>query len=260
MGTWQPAAEHHRATLAAYLRKITAHSDVVAVIVTGSVARGQSRDDSDIDVYVVLDGEAYIRAATEHRISYADKEVATYVGGYVDVKILSLEQLRTAVIRGDEPMRASFEFARVVHSTTDNIEDLVASIPVLPNSEWQRRVEDHLATARLQLHYFLTTGLARSDAFLTAHAAVHGVTAAHRCMLAQHRILFQGPKHLHASIARMPDLPTEYLEVSDALLAAPTEDLKQRFGSLIESQVGHHLKLGTHAQPLHRAQRIRLVA
>ncbi|WP_212804587.1 nucleotidyltransferase domain-containing protein [Actinocatenispora sera] len=45
---------HHEDTLDAYVRRVRADADAIAVIVVGSVARGTERADSDVDVYLVV--------------------------------------------------------------------------------------------------------------------------------------------------------------------------------------------------------------
>jgi|GEM_PF-5376376 len=63
-----------------------ARSDVVAVSVSGSLAKGVARADSDVDLMVVLTLEAHAERVAAHRTSESKGEWTDYPGGYVDMK------------------------------------------------------------------------------------------------------------------------------------------------------------------------------
>ena len=103
--------QHHDDTLAAFVAQESARDDAVAVVVAGSVARGTPRPDSDVDVYLVVTEERFRTAWDTGLVSYVDSAVATYEGGYVDIKLATLDYLRRAVEGADDPTRASFRTA-----------------------------------------------------------------------------------------------------------------------------------------------------
>ncbi len=86
---------------------------MIGVVVVGSVARGDERPDSDVDVYLVVTDEAYADAARSGQVAFVSTVGVAYEGGYVDVKLASPSYLRAAVDHGDDPTRASFDGGRV---------------------------------------------------------------------------------------------------------------------------------------------------
>ena len=104
---------HHEETLAAFADDLRSDDGVLAVIVTGSVARGTERTDSDVDVCVLVDEERFREEAARDGLSYVRHEPATYDGGYVDVKVISPLYLERAATAADQATRASFLGARV---------------------------------------------------------------------------------------------------------------------------------------------------
>ena len=105
--------EHHERALAAYVDSVRADPATLAVIAVGSVARGAERPDSDVDVYLVVEDDAFDAALARNRLSWIERQDADYAGGYVDVKLASPRVLAAAAESGDDPMRASFEGARI---------------------------------------------------------------------------------------------------------------------------------------------------
>ena len=217
--------QHHDDTLAAYVEQVAASDDTLAVVATGSVARRAERPDSDVDVCLVVTDAAFEAARRDQRLSYVLYDVATYDGGYVDVKVVSPDSLAAAVERADEPTRASLAGARVVWSRVDDLEALLARITELPEAEWERRAASFIAQARLYGGYFLAQGAQLEDPYLTRWAAVHLVNAACRALLAHHHVLFAGPKYLRKTVRSLQSIPEGFAELADRVLETPTPAL-----------------------------------
>jgi hypothetical protein len=226
--------QHHEDTLAAFVAQESARADTVAVVVSGSVARGGARPDSDVDVYLVVTEERFRKAWDDGLVSYVDTAVATYEGGYVDIKLATVHYLRRAAETADDPTRASFLTARVAWSRDPAVAGLVAAIPQLPDEVWAERGRSYLAQLRLYLGYFLPQGEAHGNTYLRHWAAVHGVNAGGRALLALNRTLFQGPKYLEKTVPVLPRVPAGYAQLADALLREPTAAHGQAYADAIE--------------------------
>lgn len=232
-----PHVQHHEDTLAAYVAAVSASPETVAVVATGSAARGTERPDSDVDVYLVVTEPAFARAEAAERLSYVDAEVATYDGGYVDVKVVTTDYLRRAAVDGDDPVRASFHGARVVWTRVAEVHALVAAIPVLPEEVWEDRAASFVAQMRLYGGYFLRQGEQLGETYLRHWAAVHLVGSAGRALLARGRVLFQGHKYLTTQLAALPDLPDGYLALAERVLHEPTAEHGR---ALMDAVEAHH--------------------
>lgn len=228
---------HQEETLAAYVRTVAADEESIAVVVVGSLARGTERRDSDVDVYLIVAEAAFARAIEREQLSYVNTEDSTYDGGYVDIKVATLDYLRRAANEGDDPVRASFLGARVAWTREPEVADLVAAIPVLPDAVWEDRTASFIAQMRLYGGYFLKQGQQLGDEYLLRWAALHTVSSAGRALLARAHVLFPGNKYLTGLLAGLPDLPSGYLQLADHLLGAPTAEIGATFLALVEA---HH--------------------
>jgi hypothetical protein len=226
--------QHHDDTLAAFLAQESAREDAVAVVVTGSVARGDPRPDSDVDVYLVVSEERFGKAWDDGLVGYVDTDVATYDGGYVDVKLATADYLHRAAETADDPTRASFLNARLAWSRDPSVAGLVAAIPRIPDDVWADRGRSFVAQLRLYVHYFLLQGEAHGNTYLRTWAAVHAVGAGGRALLALNRTLFQGPKYLEKTVPGLPRVPAGYADLAAALLQDPTAERGQAYAAAIE--------------------------
>lgn len=227
--------QHQEDTLAAYVAKVSADPDTIAVVLDGSLAKGTERVDSDVDVYLVVSDEAFAAADAAERLSYVDRDVATYEGGYVDIKVATIEYLRAATRDGDDPTRASFIGARVAWSRDPAIPELVAAIPQLDDGAWEERAGSFIAQMRLYGGYFLVQGEQLGDELLLRWAAIHTLTSAGRALLAHGHVLFPGAKYLTGLLAALPDLPEGYQDASAALLREPGRASGSRLMELVEA-------------------------
>ncbi|TDE94020.1 hypothetical protein EXU48_11210 [Occultella glacieicola] len=209
---------HHEDALARYAADAATQEATLAVVLVGSVARGTERPGSDVDVYLVVDDDAWQAAAQVNRLAWSERHDEDYPGGYVDVKLACPRYLAVAAERADDPTRASFAGARVVISRLPEIEETIAALAILPEQEWDRRVDAHLAQARLHGRYFLAQANASGDEFLRRHAALHLALAAARCVLAVNRTLFRGQKYVTATLAGLPDVPDGFTETWQRIL------------------------------------------
>lgn len=215
--------EQHERALAAYVDEVRGDPETLGVVVVGSVARGEERPDSDVDVYLVVTDERFAADTAADRYAWTARAGLDYPGSYIDVKLASPAYLRTAAARGDDPTRASFLGARVAFSRAAELAELVAAIPVLSAEVRAERVRSHLAQVDLHGGYFLRQGAERGDAFLVRHAGIHLAFAAARAALASQGRLLPGPKYVSKLVADL-DAPAEFLPAWQRVVAEPSPE------------------------------------
>lgn len=229
--------QQHDDTIRGYVASVEDRPEVVGVVVVGSVARGTPREDSDVDVYLVVTDEAYADASSRGRIAAVSQDGVTYPGGYVDIKLASPGYLSRAIDGADDPTRASFVGAQVALDKTGEIPDWITGIVTLPEEIWSRRVASYRAQARLYGGYFLKQADQLDDHFLRQHSGVHLALAAGRLGLAKHRRFFSGQKYLTAAMAEL-DLPERFSTAWRHVVVAPSAAVGQHLLDAIESWLG----------------------
>ncbi|MGN6128317.1 MAG: nucleotidyltransferase domain-containing protein [Humibacter sp.] len=234
--------KQHDDALARFVERCDADPEVLAVVVSGSLSRGEERADSDIDLYVVVTEERWERAHAEGRLMYVDHEGADYPGGYFDIKLATLDYLDEAADHGDDPVRDSFVHSRIAYSTVPDLQERIDRIRNVPEAQWDAHMASFLAQARLHGEYFLSQGIKRDDPLLTAHAAVHVATSACRALLARDHVLFAGPKYLLSTTASLPNVPDGFADAVRDLVTTPTEAAGRNVLDLLEA---------AHDWPLH---------
>lgn len=211
---------HHEAAVERYVERVSADPEVLAVIVTGSLARGTERPDSDVDLYLVVTEDRWDAAFAQRRLMFVERDDIGYDGGYYDIKLATLSYLDDAAERGDDPVRDSFAISRIAFSRVDDLPARIQRIGTVSNDTWTARVASFLAQARLHGDYFLKGALTSGEVMLLRHASVHFAAAAGRALLAYNHVFFSGPKYLARQVAALETKPPGF----DALLAAVAAD------------------------------------
>src|SRR3972149_8125423 len=105
---------HHERAVPKLVDRCSKDETCLAVILGGSIAKGLEREDSDVDVMLVVTDDLYRERWERNELFYATAEFCDYPGGYIDGEIVNLDYVRAAAERGNEGTRAAFKGGFVV--------------------------------------------------------------------------------------------------------------------------------------------------
>jgi predicted nucleotidyltransferase len=216
----------HEEAVALARDRLTSDPDVVAMVVIGSVARGEAHDRSDVDLVVVLTEEAARKRAARSELSFRPDDLGTRV--HVGGDLVDETFLRDVADRGPEPSRFAFLNARLIFSRSPTIAGILERIPVYQESERAEKMTSFVSQLPVQLSY-LELGEYSRNAWLLAQTAVELVLFGGRLILAHNRILFPNRKQFIRVLATAPERPDGVMEMADALMTAPSIANAKRF-------------------------------
>ncbi|NQX48395.1 nucleotidyltransferase domain-containing protein [Paenibacillus tritici] len=249
--------EHHRQTLEKLVEKLEQNPSCLAVITSGSVAQGTAKETSDVDVHLVFTDDSYAEYERKHLLSYVDREVSTYEGGYADIKVVNLRFVELAAERGNEPTRYAFTGSEVVFSRIPELGEWVARIPVYPEENRERNLRDFCAQIFMFAFYFAQKAARKNDAFLLAHTASSLVFFSGRMILAYNRMLFPSHKGLLDAVEAAEAKPQDFRKLATELLQSPGANKCKRFAAKVLDFYSHGLSfeqaLGIYVQASERS-------
>ncbi len=164
--------EHHaRALEQAKTRLVMTIPDLLAIILGGSVAKGIERDDSDVDLMVVIPDSDYQSRLAENRVSFLWKDVCDYEHGYVEGRFLSRSFITEAAMRGSEPTRHAFTGTYPIYCVDPTLADELVNIPIYPMQQQQERITAFYAQMHLYSRFFWAESRRRGDRYLHVRSA-----------------------------------------------------------------------------------------
>jgi hypothetical protein len=219
--------EHHKAAIQRLVQKFQDDPRFPALIVAGSVAKGDAKENSDIDVLLIATPEEFLRRRAAKECFYHDTEICDYPGGYIDGKIVELQFIVDAADHGSEPARAAFEGAIIAYSRIAELDELLERIPIYPEKEQTERMKAFYSQLVL-LRWFADEAEKKQDPYLMTHVAADLVLFGGRLILAHNKILYPSHKRLMGRVAQARDKPEEFITLADQLLRAPSRERVHR--------------------------------
>lgn len=193
---------------------------VIALILGGSVAKGNERPDSDLDGLVVLTDEEYEKKVAQGITSQSIFGHCTYPEGYFDVKYMNKDYVRAAAQRGSEPTRNSFIKAQVLFSSDPEITELVPQIGVFQKGEREEKMISFYGQMMLSYNYFLKA--CKAEGYNRFHAIHEIVYSVYRMILQENEILFPCNRRLEETVEKAPLKPENITNLGRA--AAQKQD------------------------------------
>jgi len=212
--------DHHRATMARVVERYAAAPGVLALILGGSVIRGEGDANSDIDFMLVVDAATQAERAARNTLCIYDPEIATYPGGYADGKVVDVAFLQEVAERGNEVARAAFEGAVLAHCVDDGVPPLLARIPVYQDAGHANRLASFLAQLQVA-QWYVGEAEKRADRYLLMKSASELAFWSARMVLAHNRMLYPFHKWLFRRLERAAEQPAGLREAIDRLLTEP---------------------------------------
>src|SRR5215212_3329702 len=131
----RPMYLHHQRAIQRMIGRFQPDPAVLALIIIGSVARGDARADSDVDCLLLVDDAAYQARRVANQLSINAGDLCDYPHGHAGGRVIDLAYLQDVVTRGPEPARFAFVQAIPAFARLPNLADRLGLIAQYPEHE-----------------------------------------------------------------------------------------------------------------------------
>lgn len=201
---------------------------MIAIVLDGSIVKGNERPDSDIDALIIVTEEKYKELAAQNRLAEVIADRCTYEGGYFDVKYKTKAILQASALHASEPTRNAYVKARVLYSSDEEIAPLVEKIAAYPEHEREAKLKCFNANLQLNRGYFLHC-VPESNAYMRAHLAQEIVYSVYRLILLENRELFPCNRRLEETVLKCSKRPENILSLGATFLKEITPENCEKF-------------------------------
>ena len=212
--------EHHQKAIEKLTKNFEKKEQYLAILVVGSIAKGEEREDSDIDIILIVTDEEFEKRKQGNQFLYYSTRGCKYPNGYIDGKIINLQFLKDVAERGSEPARDAFRNAKIGFSRIPNLEALLKKITTYPKQEQKQKIQSFYAQFEVA-KWFVEEAERRKDKYLLTHAVADMILYSGRLILAHNEIIYPYHKLLMNALRKAPDKPENLLELMDKLLEEP---------------------------------------
>lgn len=225
--------EHHRQTIENLQKRFEPDPNNFALIVNGSVARGEARPESDVDFYLVVADPLFDDLSTKNATVIEANEFCVAPCPEANGFAIPKRTLRELSAHGSEFMRWAFTKAQVVFHRDEEIPSLVREILTYPEAERLRRMESYHSQMYYHFSFFEFAYYSQTK-YLIYQTATQMLLAAGRLLLADNRRLYPGRKWFYRELERTPDKPDGLCQAMLGFLDTPTIENGQLLLEMIE--------------------------
>jgi predicted nucleotidyltransferase len=225
---------HHREAIKKFSNHINQNNNYLALIIGGSIAKGYERDNSDIDVMLIVSEEDFQRYLRRNRLIYYTDQFCNYPGGYIDGKIISEGYLRLVAEKGSEVARSAFIGSWIEFSKIPELESLLKTIPVYPKHEKQDKIEKFYAQFEYN-KWAIEDALKLNNKYLLNRCVADLILFGGRLILAYNEILYPYHRWFLRTLEGAPEKPNDLIKNLNDLLESHTSVNVQKFYDSIKT-------------------------
>jgi predicted nucleotidyltransferase len=219
---------HHAETIQNVKNHFQQDAEVVALLLSGSIAHGFESSTSDVDIMIFVSEEDYQKRFRAGTLTFFNRELCTYEGGYVDGKYISLSFVKQVLAKGSDPARFAFEGSQTLFSRVQGFEEEICRLTKYPVAEKAERTRRFYAQLEAW-HWYCGEALKRENRYLLATAVSKLILFGGRLILNHNEMLYPYHKWFLKVLEIAPDKPSDLMACIEALTQSPRAENIEAF-------------------------------
>ncbi|MDO4740739.1 MAG: nucleotidyltransferase domain-containing protein [Eubacteriales bacterium] len=221
--------QHHIDSIEKMKEYYAGMEGLIALVLGGSVAKGNERPDSDLDGMLIVTDEVFEQRRAAGKTAECVRGECTYPEGYFDMKYMTKDYIKAAASHASEPTRNSFIGARVLLSRDPEIDELVPKIGLFQTQEREDKMISFYGDYLLNHNYFIRA--CKVDGYMRVHAVGEILYSIYRMILQENEILFPCNRRLEETVAKAPLKPERIIELGRAAAEKMDDDSIEAFAN-----------------------------
>ena len=225
---------HHQQTIANAERIFAADPTVIALLIGGSIAHGCARENSDVDIMIVVSPADYAARRATDQTLYLDFANCTYEGGYIDGKYVDIAFMQQVAEHGSEAARFAFKDSVIVFNRDPRLPDLIASISRFPVEKKESNIRRFLAQMNAW-KWMAGEERKHGKRYLVQRAVDNFILFSCRVVLAHNERLYPFHKWMLREVEHCPDRPAELMVLIERILTEQSADDMETLFSVVKA-------------------------
>lgn len=213
-------------------KKFYQDKNVLAFLISGSIAHGFHTNYSDVDFNAVITNECYKKRYAENQLCYYEDGSQFYQGCYFDGIYISVEYLSLAIKQGNEPTRFALHDAVLMFDRTGIVADYIVKI-----GEHCGGLENAIRfLAQFEVAKWLCgEGIAKESKYLIDVAVQKLILFGGRLILNHNKVLYPHNKWFLKALESAKKKPEGLLSLIDTMLTCKTQENILKFYEMIKN-------------------------
>jgi len=225
---------HHQKSVENVIEYFQEDNSVEALLLGGSIAHGYEKASSDIDIMIMVSEKRHAELASQNKITFLNKDLCTYPGGYVDGKFLPFSFLREVAETGSEPARFAFQGAHILFSRNVAYEKVLKSIVQYPSDGKTERLRRFYAQMQSWYWYF-NESIKQNNSYLMWLSVSKMVLFGGRLILTHNEMLYPYHKWFLRVLEDAKDKPSGIVDCIQHLYKEASAENAARFFEMVKN-------------------------
>ncbi|MCX7821106.1 MAG: nucleotidyltransferase domain-containing protein [Brevinematales bacterium] len=209
--------KHHEDSLNNFIKKYSENKEVLAILLCGSLAHGYGREDSDIDLILIVTDDEYEKRKKENKLTFVEFDICTYKGGYIDCKVVNLDFLSLVAEKGSDPARYAFKDVKIIFSKIMGLEEIISEICKFQiDKKEERRLR--FVSQLFAWKWFYWEAETKDNTYLKYLALQKVILFSTRIILNENNILFPFHKRMFDELKKAENKPINIEQQIESLL------------------------------------------
>ena len=214
---------HHTQSIQNVSEHFQHDPEVLALLLSGSIAHGFETATSDVDIMIIVSDEDHKKRLASNQVHFFNRDLCTYEGGYVDGKYTSLNFIEQVMKKGSEPARFAFAGSRILFSRIDGLAEILQQVTCYPASDKAERIKRFHAQFEAW-HWYCGEALRLRNQYLLGTSVSKFILFSGRLILAHNELLYPYHKWFLRVLEGASDQPDGLLEAIHQLNSSPTTE------------------------------------
>ena len=225
---------HHSQSIQNVREYFQRDPEVLALLLSGSIAHGFESPASDVDMMIFVSEEDYQKRFQTGQLHFFNTDLCTYEGGYVDGKYLSLHFVKQVLEKGSEPARFAFEGSQVLLNRVDGFAEDICRIAEYPASKKMERIKRFYAQFEAW-HWYCGEALLKGNQYLLGTSVSKLILFGGRLILAHNESLYPYHKWFLKVLEGARDKPADLMTCIQTLTQSPGAETINAFYEKIKT-------------------------
>lgn len=214
--------------------KMQKNPEVLALLISGSLAHGFGNEKSDVDFNAVVSNEYYEQKKADYALTFYENAEEFYKGGYFDGKYITLDYLKLVAEKGNEPTKFALHDCMIAFDKTGQAAGLIENI----NAYNEKHVKENTIRFLSQLEawkWYCDEAVKKNNRYLLDLSATKLILFAGRLILLDNRIFFPYHKWLLKALENAPKKPEGLMDSINNLLADKSPENVEELFNLVRN-------------------------
>jgi hypothetical protein len=218
-------------TIKSIIENLKIDENVIGIILCGSLAKGNSTKNSDVDILIVVNDTEFKKIKDQKKYFWTTDQNIKKYPCEVDGKIINIDFLTKSLTNGNEPTKNTLKYSKLIYCNSDKLTQVFEKLATLNIVDKNENIKKYYALMKSS-RYSADDHL--KNRYQVIKCMLDTVLYASRLVLSHNNRLFPCEKNMGKEIINCENKPENYIHLMHRLLDDLSFENLESFYDVVE--------------------------